>query len=242
MLPNALQRRMDRTSIDLLLDHTRRLPPLVCESTIRIAVAGTDESGMYGHTMTWASGILTEWTTVAEPEADVTITETGFVQVDGWNGIPLGCDAATRKEMEGWTVDQVPDAQLTVVFGQEATQSYLLRWASPCLEVHNAAPEQPSELCLSMSYQHALEWLWGPLLLGHLLWENQLPLKGNFFVLSAIEGVVSAPTIDGPRQERLDVLRSLSRLFKSGTFDDIAARLAPSERISAKDSVRAISL
>ena len=221
MLPEALTRRMHPAELTRLLEGAGKLPASPCGTSLEMAIVGTDSQGAFGHSQTWTNGTLISWVDGVSPNVDVIVSDDGTVRVGEWVGEPLGAGDGIQKDLEGWELSTIPVTVLTVTFGRASSQAFRLGWDAPFLRLERPGPERPV-LQVSMSYLSALDWLWADVLLGNLLWRNDLPLAGNFFVLSAIEGIVSAPSVDPAPRERVDMLRRLASLFEHGALDGLA--------------------
>ena len=222
MLPKILTRRFDSTEVATMTEKARHLEALPCGASMnRIAYTGKDNLGSYGYTLTWLQGVLTNWTVGTDVEAEVVISHDGSVRVGDWRGGFLGADDGIRKDFDGWDVSGIPSARINVMFADGMSRDYSLRWSAPCLHVDEAGSEGAA-MTFSMTYLAAMEWFWGDLILGHLIWRDTSPLRGNVFALSAVEGIVSAPTLDGPPPDRIHRLKALAALFQDGAFDKIA--------------------
>ena len=231
MMPELLRGRLTAEHISLVLDQARAVPPPARKTPLRVAWAGVDDDGHHGHTTTWRDGLLVDWEARVAEDAHVLLSSDGRVRIDDWVGGCLAEDTPLEKNFDGWEVSGIPDACVTVLFGASGRQDYLFRWSDKRLSV-SATDETDASVRFSLRYTTAMDWLWGDLLLGHLISNNTLQPSGDLFALSAVEGVVSAPTIDGPPKTRIDTLRSLATLFDSGAFDRVAdsARHALSRR------------
>lgn len=81
---------------------------------------------------------------------------------------------------------------------------------------------RPVDVTLEMFHEDALAWFWGDLILGHLLWRQRLPLRGDIFALAALEGAVRAPTIEPPPLQAADVLRRYRQVREGPGWAELA--------------------
>ena len=220
MFPEFTTRTFSGSEAASIVERAQSFPPGPSDASLTLAFVGSSDGVTRTCLQKWNEGVLVEWKNGDEDEADIVLRDDGTVRIQEWSGDLLGTTGTCRKDMEGWEIDGIPDAAVSVRFGERASRIYVLRWLDGRLHVVESQAENPS-LELSMSYGNALDWLWGDLLLGHLLWRNNLPLTGNFFVLSAIEGIVSASSIDPPPSYRIDKFRILASLLDSGVVDGL---------------------
>ena len=221
LLPEPLRRRWRPSDAAV---GGRSDAPADHDVTMRLGVEGSDEIGTYAHTLAWVDGTLRSWDDGLAARVDAVI-DGSTVRIGDWAGPVLGAHTLSRAT-DGWTIVGVPATRLAVVLGGDRVIEYDLVWRQPDLTVRPSTPD-PAELRIAMPLGDALDWLWGDLLLGHLLWRDRLPLDGNVFALSAIEGIVSAPSPDDTPHDRIDVLRRLAALIDNGALDAVASSLEP---------------
>ena len=84
----------------------------------------------------------------------------------------------------------------------------------------------PVDLSLHLDYSAVLQWLWGRWCLADLL-NTGVPVQAtDVFLLSAVDGLVKAPTVGArPDDQYLACARSLGRIVRSASAASIAATL-----------------
>jgi hypothetical protein len=191
---------------------------------IRIAFRSEDTEGPFGHTFEFLGDELVAMEPLPDASADILINGDGTLEIGDWRGTPLGCGSEIRKDLEGWEVPEMPPVRLSVGFGTTVAMAWSLVGRGSSIWV--GATETDPAMTVGLSYADALDWLWGDLKLGQLMWSEGIPIAGNVFMLSGIVGFVSSTTLDGPPKERLELLRGLAQLFDSGAIDSVAGLFA----------------
>lgn len=231
MIDDLHQRCFD-AAVAVLAGHD--VPPPPVEPLVVEHVVDGD-SDRFVHHQVWAGDRLRAWAPGPHPRPHVQLVRSQAVErahlvgdvghghvaaattivVDGVAIDPLGTPGTLAKDFGGRAVDaevrsvvRVPDGPLGP-FAVDLTMVHSTLTIADATSVAEHGP--PVDINLEMTYADVLEWFWGDLIVGHLLWRERLPLRGDVFALAALEGAVRAPTLDAPPDRTIDVLRRWHR-------------------------------
>lgn len=190
-----------------------------------LVVGYRDETGA-GHHQRWNEGVLLAWEEHPAAIADIEVVRTGAVDLaDIDAALPsqivtasssltfldlthrdiLGTTGVDPKETDGWSIASTLATLLTIPDGPFGPAAVRMTWEHNALLLDWTA-SGPSELHMEVPYELALRWMWGELLLGNLFAHGLRPQASSLFVLSEVEGLVSAPSLRPPPPGMVDLL------------------------------------
>lgn len=119
----------------------------------------------------------------------------------------LGSLGAIPKEMDGWLIASAPNVRLSIPDSPVGLVEVTLRWRDGHIAV-DWLDRSPVRLTVDLPYVDALDWLWSDLILANLHTRGLRFGATDVFVLSEIEGIVSARD---PRPVDPAILQRLKR-------------------------------
>ncbi len=222
--------------VDRALDPTgEELPP---GPSIIVGHVVSTPHGVRHHHQVWEDGRLVSWEPGLHPDVELTLLRTHEID-EGALADRLGSDevaAGTRfgdprggefdllgtpgrldRDLDGWRVPAGCAVDLDLIGTPFGAVAVHLAWDGEAIRV-GYGPTGESSVRMAMSYEDAVEWLWGDLIIGHLMHRTGIHVLGDIFLLSALEGLVSAP---GPGRpvDAVDALRRYADIRALPSWD-----------------------